>query len=82
MKNACELAKNLRNTTFQSLSQVNKAKWERHNDVSCKLEPWVFYNSSTIDGNVKYGVCIQKIASKMQKPLGVRGLKLELFTAH
>ena len=71
MKNGCELTKNRRNTIFQPLLQVNKAKWEHHNDVSSKLEPWVFKNSSTIDGNVKYGVAkahgVQASRKSLQK---------------
>ena len=42
MKNGCQLTKNRRYTIFESLLQFNEAKWQRHNDVSSKLEPSVF----------------------------------------
>ena len=42
MKNGCELTKNHGYSIFEPLLQFNEAKWQRHNDVSSKLEPSVF----------------------------------------
>ena len=43
-------------TKLQPLLQLNEANWLRQNDVSRKLEPSVFQNSTTFHGNCKYGV--------------------------
>ena len=69
MKNGCELTQNRRYTIFEPLFQFNEAKWQRHNDVSSKLKPSVFKNSSTFNGNFKYGVMKSYGACECRKPL-------------
>ena len=53
---ALNLPKNRIQTILEPLLELNKAKRLRQDDVSRKLEPSVFQNSSTFHSNPKYGV--------------------------
>ena len=56
VKNGCKLTKNRIQSKIEPLLQLNEAKWLRQNDVSRKLEPSVYQNSTTFHGYSKYGV--------------------------